>query len=46
MNKKEIIKEYQKQIASLGGIARATKLSPERRKQIAIIAIKKRWENR
>lgn len=40
----EIIKEYQKEIARKGGKARAEKLTPERRKEIADQAIRKRWK--
>jgi hypothetical protein len=34
------------EVASMGGAARAAKLSPEQRKNIASEAAKKRWENR
>lgn len=29
----------------IGGFARAAALTPERRQEIAILAVKKRWEN-
>jgi hypothetical protein len=40
----EIIREYHQRIGKMGGQARAKKLSPERRKEIAGQGARKRWK--
>lgn len=42
--KEETAKEYIARIASMGGKARAKKLSEKRRKEIGRAAIKARWD--
>lgn len=42
----ELIRQYQQEIASLGGKARAAKLTKEQRRRIARRAAKARWGKR
>lgn len=41
----KVIKEYMAKLGRKGGPARASRLSPQKRKQIAQIAARKRWDN-